>query len=214
MWVVVALTMLAFVATAGVVLPLVLVAFAVLFNWMLPSGAPAFLDFIAVVVVLGIAIIPARLVNLQLRGSRRCVARSCLMCGVSSHQSQYEFFCPHCGEVVVRGARLLRPGDWWTGIWNAALLWVVLLALMPMLGGILGLRFLFFNPIVNAGGALFISMLNAVLFYRGRTSQRKAELEAQRVTNGTHCPCGYNLTGNESGACPECGISTTNPEDD
>ncbi len=26
-----------------------------------------------------------------------------------------------------------------------------------------------------------------------------------------HCPCGYNLTGNVSGVCPECGESATTP---
>ena len=25
------------------------------------------------------------------------------------------------------------------------------------------------------------------------------------VTTGKYCPCGYDLTGNESGTCPECG---------
>ncbi len=24
-----------------------------------------------------------------------------------------------------------------------------------------------------------------------------------------HCPCGYDLTGNVSGTCPECGVATT-----
>ena len=27
-----------------------------------------------------------------------------------------------------------------------------------------------------------------------------------------HCPCGYDLTGNESGTCPECGKEATNAE--
>ena len=29
--------------------------------------------------------------------------------------------------------------------------------------------------------------------------------------NSVYCPCGYNLTGNTTGRCPECGYLTDNP---
>ena len=28
-----------------------------------------------------------------------------------------------------------------------------------------------------------------------------------------HCPCGYDLTGNVSGTCPECGLAATSGDD-
>jgi len=50
-------------------------------------------------------------------------------------------------------------------------------------------------------GALFLTGVGAVVFFRGKY---------RRVGTTPRCPrCEYNLTGNDSGVCPECGAAFT-----
>ena len=50
---------------------------------------------------------------------------------------------------------------------------------------------------------LAISIPTSILWY----------LDRRRRPKPGHCPCGYDLTGNESGVCPECGRACASPSD-
>lgn len=57
---------------------------------------------------------------------------------------------------------------------------------------------------VAVGGAVVGSVVGMGEWWAERAS-RRGSLADRRIREG-HCPfCDYNLTGNESGTCPECG---------
>ena len=58
---------------------------------------------------------------------------------------------------------------------------------------------------------LYIIIFGAVLWFMRQDIRRR--LRAQLAANGIPIcvPCGYNLTGNESGVCPECGTKIESP---
>lgn len=43
---------------------------------------------------------------------------------------------------------------------------------------------------------------------------KERKTRARAASKGTCSGCGYNLTGNVSGRCPECGTPTVNPPDE
>ncbi|MGD8451537.1 MAG: hypothetical protein PVJ57_06935 [Phycisphaerae bacterium] len=55
-----------------------------------------------------------------------------------------------------------------------------------------------------AGGLVWIWMCSRVF--------RKARLRRERAWQGHCVNCGYNLTGNTSGVCPECGTAVQRAE--
>ena len=63
------------------------------------------------------------------------------------------------------------------------------------------------DPWINVVGVFFALQLPAWLVVGLWLWRRQENARARR--DRTHCGrCGYSLTGNESGVCPECGTST------
>lgn len=57
---------------------------------------------------------------------------------------------------------------------------------------------------IIAGNAIFYGVIGALAIYLIRRRKRKSPAD--------HCKsCGYNLTGNVSGRCPECGKALVHP---
>ena len=57
----------------------------------------------------------------------------------------------------------------------------------------------------NGGGTILVTPIWLPLFAIGIPTLALWWLDRRRPLPG-HCACGYDLTGNVSGACPECGI--------
>jgi hypothetical protein len=103
------------------------------------------------------------------------------------------------------------PFSWWSAVgeWamtllNFLVLWFVLsLLIRPLVGS------LKINAEVAAGLATLLpiglAIWNAVLYRRNRRQKRIRQAEQELIALGVHCQCGYDLTGNTSGVCPECG---------
>jgi rRNA maturation endonuclease Nob1 len=53
--------------------------------------------------------------------------------------------------------------------------------------------------------AFSIQMFLSMMWLRNARSMRKNEIVGQRRERGECEQCGYSLTGNTSGVCPECG---------
>lgn len=103
---------------------------------------------------------------------------------------------PYPRQEVARGS------DW---VWGAVS-FVVVYLMLSVLGAYIPRQILSSGSAI--GLALLLSMTNAILTVRQRRRWRRRILErrrADRLSRGL-CPrCGYNLTGNVSGVCPECG---------
>ncbi len=102
--------------------------------------------------------------------------------------------------------QLLTGGDRALAIAKFAILWFVLCMLTTAGIRLLGL------PVSSTLGQIgtrllppLLSAANAFLFLKGQIRIRIAAEQAQQVAAALRCPCGYNLTGNTSGVCPECG---------
>jgi hypothetical protein len=54
-------------------------------------------------------------------------------------------------------------------------------------------------------GTLLVLLIGAPFFGHG-WAQAYVDRYNRRIPNH-YCPCGYDLTGNVSGACPECGLT-------
>ncbi|MBN1489052.1 MAG: hypothetical protein JXA69_03975 [Phycisphaerae bacterium] len=101
---------------------------------------------------------------------------------------------------------IARLSDW---AW-AAVNFVVLLAVAPFLIGVFWALYSpsTFPPFSFAWLLVLLSAANALLSVRYRRRRRRKKIERQREERRTRglCPrCEYNLTGNVSGVCSECG---------
>lgn len=99
--------------------------------------------------------------------------------------------------------------------WNLAVMLAVFLAVLmrPWPLKHLRMRGDVIYTLTFIGGALFAQFamiaFGIVLFRRG--IRRTARAYMQRYYDIAICgPCGYDLTGNTSGVCPECGAAATN----
>ena len=57
-----------------------------------------------------------------------------------------------------------------------------------------------------------LGAIAGVLFVMIVVEQRRKWLESERLRHGLCIKCQYNLTGNVSGVCPECGTAVEQPE--
>lgn len=100
---------------------------------------------------------------------------------------------------------LLRSRRWWCANLGLASLFIVVIDLAPrLLSPFVGRNtLLLWLPI--AGGVLSPVLGFGALWLMRRTVQRS--LRKQLADRGVPCclQCGYDLTGNTSGICPECG---------
>lgn len=105
--------------------------------------------------------------------------------------------------------RRLSVGDWYSAIASGILLCLLLLAFLSI-------------PTIQQGGlkSLSISVLwshgmfpfllgvwNIITVLGIKRRKRNAAYRKQLMAAGRFCRCGYDLTGNVSGVCPECGES-------
>ncbi len=92
--------------------------------------------------------------------------------------------------------------DWARGLAGA----VVVLVLAPILLGLLAFMHRV-GPVCSAAFWLTppIALLNGYLAMRSRRSRREKRLRQERQRQGCCPDCGYNLTGNATGVCSECG---------
>jgi hypothetical protein len=80
-------------------------------------------------------------------------------------------------------------------IWEGVLLFDVnLVATVPQPG--------WFLVVAMVSGPIMLGLMLIPIFRRGKIEHRRA--------NGMCIACGYSLTGNISGVCPECGRRSTN----
>ncbi|MFH1748614.1 MAG: hypothetical protein ABIG44_16385 [Planctomycetota bacterium] len=106
--------------------------------------------------------------------------------------------------------RLLVVGDWVMAVIYFLVMWLVLTWITD-----LTLRKLGLTPSSMAGICLarafpiVLSVSNVVLFLKRLIKKRCIELKNLLIEAGLLCKCGYDLTGNVSGVCPECGEKTT-----
>ena len=106
---------------------------------------------------------------------------------------------------MTRGLKLLNWLDWLMLLVNFLVIWAVSLGVLTML--------LPAAPVLPSSASGYIAMLLApclsglnVLFeMRRRIRKRETALREARIAEGLECKCGYDLTGNVSGRCPECG---------
>jgi hypothetical protein len=56
-------------------------------------------------------------------------------------------------------------------------------------------------------GSLVLAGAALGFLWLALASHRKASRQRKRLKNGHCVPCGYDLTGNVSGVCPECGTA-------
>lgn len=64
-----------------------------------------------------------------------------------------------------------------------------------------------FTPFFDGGGAAGFPLWMPAVLLLGCGAV--VAVRSRRIVPG-HCPCGYNLTGNVSGRCPECGRTVAN----
>lgn len=144
-----------------------------------PTSYPA-LWVVAAIVGLGLSVWLTRLIYLQLRWGR-----------------DYE-------DALDRLP--FTASDWTMAVTNFLVMWFVLgIILRPLL---MFVGFVRWSP---AGAAVTnllapaISAVNAVLYLRRQARKRRDALRKKLIEAGLRCMCGYDLTGNVSGVCPECG---------
>ncbi len=109
--------------------------------------------------------------------------------------------CSRCGERLATewvSGRASRARHWSWGILSEPVVWVGVLAAFVFLNQIMVVA-----VVVAAGGLLAIL---ALLSLRCRQCGKWVSSLALRRWNQGRCMnCGYDLTGNVSGRCPECG---------
>ena len=80
---------------------------------------------------------------------------------------------------------------------------------------VIGYSCMFFGFMVGLGGGdatcvalpgLMVAMIGAVVSIVSLITGIVRFVRTPRIKPG-HCQCGYNLTGNTSGVCPECGTA-------
>ena len=99
------------------------------------------------------------------------------------------------------------------GFLGLAVAWLISCGLQALLG---------YNPAAFVDFALFATlgaagMVTPLLIDQGLRNRRRSRRQSRRQA-GLCVKCGYNLTGNESHVCPECGFSAVgtsipNPEE-
>jgi hypothetical protein len=98
--------------------------------------------------------------------------------------------------------------DWTSAAVSFFVIWLLMAAFAPSISRLLGI-----NPMSPADTVCFvvfppaISTMNTIMFLRGRKRKKLAKLQESEISAGLFCRCGYNLTGNVSGVCPECGAT-------
>ena len=106
----------------------------------------------------------------------------------------------------------LSFGDWFSAIISffvmAAAFWFLLcLAFVGAMGGAFSPLSLCVAGCTVPVLAMLLAGLNSALYLRSRLRKKRRKLEAAWAAESKVCAvCGYNLTGNVSGRCSECGV--------
>ena len=109
-------------------------------------------------------------------------------------------------EIPESPFALLRGTDWFMFTVSLGVLFGALRFVLPELlrmVGLAGASSVWATVIAPA----MLSFANAALYLRKCVARRRGEIETARVQAGLQCRCGYDLTGNVSGVCPECGTT-------
>lgn len=93
-------------------------------------------------------------------------------------------------------------GEWTWAIVSLAIIVPILSLVIPTLVRVYGLPA---PAAVQWAAIAAVSAASSFLFLRGTVRRRVAEERELRIAKGLICRCGYDLTGNVSGVCPECG---------
>ncbi len=118
----------------------------------------------------------------------------------------YKHFRSPRSKDASHAAISISIGDWFSAIVSFGLVWLLLLVLSPFVLQLFGVNPLapsaiacttLFPPVVATG--------NVVVFLKGQKRKRERAERERLTAAGLFCACGYNLTGNVSGVCPECG---------
>lgn len=97
-------------------------------------------------------------------------------------------------------------GDWFSAIVSFGMVWLILFVFVPI-----GLQVLSINPVgplgIDYARVLppVVAATDAAFLMRKRRRKRQNAERERLMSAGLICACGYNLTGNISGVCPECG---------
>lgn len=110
-----------------------------------------------------------------------------------------------CGACLLVRSKIRRGALWWAGVWAvlAVLIWLIRLGAYVAAYG--GGRSVIINAAINMRDALPVPLATGV-FIAHWWAVMTGRVSTELCPEGPLCShCGYNLTGNVSGRCPECG---------
>lgn len=210
-WAISMLTVLSFLVFITIFYFLMMIALYMAWFRIFPSSIPHqnSLYFIAVTAFC-LSIFCSRAVNFRLRGNKFIILPLCPHCKLENFDTSNKI-CPQCGHLLVNKLRFFRVSDWLMVSLNFFVMWfvlsVIVRSILTRLVGINPHSPLLPKMVITL--SVSASIVHVILLLRWYIKVRRKSNHKQwmddRITKGKHCPCGYDLTGNESGVCSECG---------
>jgi hypothetical protein len=211
-WAVVTLTVVSFASLMPVIYYLSVVILSTI-RIMIHSSSdplPEGLRYLCACFAIGSSVLISRRIRRRIRGGKTAPNRPCPSCGYQP-LSPGDDFCPQCDSMVNGVMRFFSFGDWVMAALNLLVMWWLATGLAFAVLAVGGVPSFPPHAATALALGLLVSVGNVAQVLRKKVRKRRTEFQDRCIKKGVRCPCGYNLTGNVSGTCPECGTPLEKP---